>query len=49
MASQRKIRIVMAKIGVDAHDAGIRFISAGLRDAGLEVIYLGNYQTPGNV
>ena len=45
MISHGKIRIVMAKLGVDAHDAGIRFVSAGLRDAGIEVVYLGPYQT----
>ena len=39
----------MAKLGVDAHDAGIRFVSAGLRDAGMEIIYLGPYQTTDKV
>ncbi|MDY7019119.1 MAG: cobalamin-dependent protein [Chloroflexota bacterium] len=49
MLSQRRIRIVMAKLGVDGHDIGIKFISTGLRDAGMEVIYLGPYQTPDSV
>ena len=36
----------MAKIGLDGHDAGLRLVARTLRDAGLEVIYLGIHQTP---
>ena len=41
-----KIRILMAKPGFDGHDRGARVISAALRDAGMEVIYTGLYQSP---
>ena len=43
---ERKIRIVMAKPGVDGHDRGIKVLAAAYRDAGMEVIYLGLRQTP---
>jgi methylmalonyl-CoA mutase C-terminal domain/subunit len=42
----RKIRILMAKPGLDGHDRGIKVLAAGYRDAGMEVIYLGLRQTP---
>ena len=40
------IRIVLAKVGLDGHDRGIKVIARGLRDAGMEVIYAGLWQTP---
>ena len=43
---QRKIRILVAKPGLDGHDRGARIIARGLRDAGFEVIYSGLHQTP---
>lgn len=43
---ERKIRIVMAKPGLDGHDRGIKILAAAYRDAGMEVIYLGLRQTP---
>ena len=43
---ERKIRIVMAKPGLDGHDRGIKVLAAAYRDAGMEVIYLGLSQTP---
>ena len=43
---ERKIRIVMAKPGLDGHDRGIKVLAAAYRDAGMEVIYLGLRQTP---
>jgi methylmalonyl-CoA mutase, C-terminal domain len=47
MATQVKpLRIVMAKVGLDGHDRGIKVISRALRDAGVEVIYTGLHQTP---
>ena len=41
-----KIRIVMAKPGLDGHDRGIKVLARAFRDAGMEVIYLGLRQTP---
>ncbi len=46
MATERKIRILMAKPGLDGHDRGVRVVAAALRDAGMEVIYTGLHQTP---
>tara|TARA_B100001758_G_scaffold199690_1_gene178187 strand:+ start:1445 stop:1846 length:402 start_codon:yes stop_codon:yes gene_type:complete len=42
----KKIRIVMAKPGLDGHDRGIKVLASAYRDAGMEVIYLGLRQTP---
>ena len=42
----RKIRILMAKPGLDGHDRGAKFVARALRDAGAEVIYTGIRQTP---
>jgi methylmalonyl-CoA mutase, C-terminal domain len=44
--SSRKIRIVVAKPGLDGHDRGAKIIARALRDAGMEVIYTGLHQTP---
>src|SRR5437879_3683931 len=46
MAQQPPIRIVLAKVGLDGHDRGIKVVARGLRDAGLHVIYAGLWQTP---
>lgn len=43
---ERKIRILLAKPGLDGHDRGIKVIANALRDAGMEVIYTGLRQTP---
>ncbi len=43
---ERKIRVLVAKPGLDGHDRGARVVAYGLRDAGLEVIYTGLRQTP---
>ena len=43
---ERKIRILMAKPGLDGHDRGIKVLAAAYRDAGMEVFYLGLRQTP---
>mgnify|MGYP000890027142 FL=1 len=43
---ERKIRIIMAKPGLDGHDRGIKILASAYRDAGMEVIYLGLRQTP---
>ena len=44
--NNKKIRIVMAKPGLDGHDRGIKILARAFRDAGMEVIYLGLRQTP---
>jgi methylmalonyl-CoA mutase C-terminal domain/subunit len=46
MSARRKIRIVIAKPGLDGHDRGAKIIARALRDAGMEVIYTGLHQTP---
>lgn len=43
---ERKIRVVIAKPGLDGHDRGAKVIARALRDAGMEVIYTGLRQTP---
>jgi methylmalonyl-CoA mutase C-terminal domain/subunit len=42
----RKVRILIAKPGLDGHDRGAKIIARGFRDAGFEVIYTGLHQTP---
>lgn len=44
--AERKIRVLIAKPGLDGHDRGAKVIARGLRDAGMEVIYTGLRQTP---
>ena len=44
--SERKIRILVAKPGLDGHDRGAKVIASAFRDAGFEVIYTGLHQTP---
>jgi len=46
MQNQRKIRVLIAKPGLDSHDRGAKIIARALRDAGMEVIYTGLKQTP---
>lgn len=46
MENQRKIRVLIAKPGLDSHDRGAKIIARALRDAGMEVIYTGLKQTP---
>jgi methylmalonyl-CoA mutase C-terminal domain/subunit len=46
LPSQKKIRVVVAKPGLDGHDRGAKIIARALRDAGMEVIYTGLHQTP---
>src|SRR5215471_14270285 len=43
------LRIVLAKVGLDGHDRGVKVVARGLRDAGMEVIYAGLWQTPEGV
>ena len=49
MAETRKLRVVIAKPGLDGHDRGAKVIARALRDAGMEVIYTGLRQTPEQV
>lgn len=44
--SERKIRVLIAKPGLDGHDRGAKIVARALRDAGMEVIYTGLHQTP---
>ncbi|MEO5936522.1 MAG: cobalamin B12-binding domain-containing protein [Terriglobales bacterium] len=46
MTTERKIRVLVAKPGLDGHDRGAKVIARALRDAGMEVIYTGLRQTP---
>ncbi len=46
MGAQRKVRILVAKPGLDGHDRGAKVVARALRDAGFEVIYTGLHQTP---
>src|SRR6266581_244907 len=46
MSNDRKIRVLVAKPGLDGHDRGAKVIARALRDAGMEVIYTGLRQTP---
>jgi methylmalonyl-CoA mutase C-terminal domain/subunit len=43
---ERRLRVVVAKPGLDGHDRGAKIIARALRDAGMEVIYTGLHQTP---
>jgi len=46
MNSERKIRVIVAKPGLDSHDRGAKIVARAFRDAGMEVIYTGLRQTP---
>ncbi len=47
--SDRRIKVLLAKIGMDGHDRGVKVVASFLRQAGMEVIYVGMYQTPEGV
>ena len=49
MTEERKIRVIVAKPGLDGHDRGAKVVARALRDAGMEVIYTGLRQTPEQV
>ena len=49
MTTERPIRVVVAKPGLDGHDRGAKIVARALRDAGFEVIYTGLFQTPEKV
>ena len=46
VTSTRRIRVLVAKPGLDGHDRGAKVVAASLRDAGMEVVYTGLHQTP---
>lgn len=47
--SEKKIRVLIAKPGLDGHDRGLKVVARGLRDAGMEVIYFGLRLTPDQI
>jgi methylmalonyl-CoA mutase cobalamin-binding domain/chain len=47
--SPRPIRVLVAKVGLDGHDRGVKIVARALRDAGMEVIYTGLHRTPAEV
>lgn len=49
MMTEPRLRILMAKAGLDGHDRGVKVVARALRDAGMEVIYTGLHQTPEQV
>lgn len=46
---EKPIRVLVAKVGLDGHDRGVKVVASALRDAGMEVIYTGLHQTPEKV
>lgn len=44
--SEKKIRVILSKVGLDGHDRGVKVVAYLLREADMEVVYLGMYQTP---
>jgi methylmalonyl-CoA mutase cobalamin-binding subunit len=46
VGEERKLRLLVGKVGLDGHDRGAKIIARALRDAGFEVIYTGLHQTP---
>ena len=46
MVPQKKIKVLITKVGLDGHDRGAKVVSSLLREAGMEVIYLGMFQSP---
>jgi methylmalonyl-CoA mutase cobalamin-binding domain/chain len=49
MTEEQRIRVLLAKVGLDGHDRGVKVVARALRDAGFEVIYLGLHRTPEEV
>jgi methylmalonyl-CoA mutase cobalamin-binding domain/chain len=47
--SEPRVRVLLAKCGLDGHDRGVKIVARALRDAGMEVIYTGLHQTPEQV
>ena len=49
MADKSKIRVLLSKVGLCSHEAGLKLIAVGLRDAGMEIIYAGVFQEKENI
>jgi len=49
MVTERRLRVMVAKPGLDGHDRGARIIARAFRDAGFEVVYTGLHQTPESI
>ena len=49
MEATQRIRVIVAKVGLDGHDRGVKIVARTLRDAGMEVIYTGLHRTPEEV
>ncbi|MCK9364643.1 MAG: cobalamin-dependent protein [Syntrophales bacterium] len=47
--SEEKIKVIISKVGLDGHDRGVKVVASLLREAGMEVVYLGMYQTPESI
>jgi methylmalonyl-CoA mutase, C-terminal domain len=47
--NQNKIKVIVSKVGLDGHDRGVKVVATLLKEAGMEVVYLGMYQTPEGV
>jgi methylmalonyl-CoA mutase, C-terminal domain len=47
--NQNKIKVIVSKVGLDGHDRGAKVVATLLKEAGMEVVYLGMYQTPQGV
>ena len=48
-SSEQRIRVIIAKVGLDGHDRGVKIVARTLRDAGMDVIYTGLHRTPDQV
>lgn len=49
MVTERKIKVLVTKVGLDGHDRGAKVVSSLLKEAGMEVIYLGMFQRPESI
>ncbi|MGD8226596.1 MAG: cobalamin-dependent protein [Desulfobacteraceae bacterium] len=49
MRGKRKIKVLLSKVGLDGHERGIKVVATLLKQAGMEVVYLGMYQTPEDI
>jgi methylmalonyl-CoA mutase C-terminal domain/subunit len=49
MSEERKIKVIVSKVGLDGHDRGAKVIASLLKEAGMEVVYLGMFQMPEDI
>jgi len=49
MKTEKKIKVIITKVGLDGHDRGAKVIASLLKEAGMEVVYLGMYQMPEHI